>query len=72
MPHPPPPLQVIHCIENGLPLLIENLPEEIDAVLDPVIQKKVRGVGWGGYKWWLRQADPAGIVEGCSLPAAAI
>jgi dynein heavy chain len=32
---------VIHCIENGLPLLIENLPEEIDPVLDSVIQKKV-------------------------------
>lgn len=30
--------QVIHCIENGLPLLIENLPEEIDPVLDSVIQ----------------------------------
>lgn len=31
-------LQVIHCIENGLPLLIENLPEEIDPALDSVIQ----------------------------------
>ncbi len=31
-------LQVIHCIENGLPLLIENLPEDIDPVLDSVIQ----------------------------------
>ena len=31
-------LQVIHCIENGLPLLIENLPEDIDPVLDNVIQ----------------------------------
>lgn len=37
--------QVIHCIENGLPLLIENLPEEIDPVLDAVIQKKVGGAG---------------------------
>lgn len=31
---------VIHCIENGLPLLIENCPEDIDPVLDSVIQKK--------------------------------
>jgi hypothetical protein len=38
-------VQVIHCIENGIPLLIESLPEEIDAVLDPVIQKKV-GSAW--------------------------
>lgn len=30
-------------MENGLPLLIENLPEEIDPVLDAVIQKKVGG-----------------------------
>lgn len=29
---------MIHCIENGLPLLIENLPEDIDPVLDNVIQ----------------------------------
>lgn len=29
-------------MENGLPLLIENLPEEIDPVLDAVIQKKAR------------------------------
>lgn len=33
-------LQVIHCIENGLPLLIENLPEDIDAVMDAVIGKQ--------------------------------
>ena len=32
--------QVIKCIENGLPLLIENLPEDIEAVLDPVISKR--------------------------------
>jgi dynein heavy chain len=31
--------KVIYCIENGLPLLIENLPVDIDAVLDPVIGK---------------------------------
>ncbi|KAL4450636.1 hypothetical protein ABPG77_000992 [Micractinium sp. CCAP 211/92] len=31
---------VIHCIENGLPLLIENCSEDIDPVLDPVIQKR--------------------------------
>ena len=36
---------MVHCIENGLPLLIEGLPEEIDAVLEPVIQKKVRNHG---------------------------
>lgn len=32
---------VVHCVEQGLPLLIENCPEELDAVLDPVIQRKV-------------------------------
>ncbi|CAD7696266.1 unnamed protein product [Ostreobium quekettii] len=31
--------KVINAIENGLPLLLENLPEDIDAVLDPVIGK---------------------------------
>ncbi len=31
--------QVINCIENGWPLLIENLPVDIDAVLDPVVGK---------------------------------
>lgn len=31
--------KVIYCIENGLPLLLENLPVDIDAVLDPVIGK---------------------------------
>jgi ATP-binding dynein motor region len=29
--------KVISCIENGKPLLIENLPDDIDAVLDPVV-----------------------------------
>ena len=33
-------MQVIRCIETGLPLLIENLPEDIEAVLDPVIGKR--------------------------------
>ena len=33
-------VQVISCIENGTPLLMENLPEDIDAVLDPVIGKQ--------------------------------
>ena len=33
-------VQVIHCIESGIPLLIENLAEDIDAVLDPVIGKR--------------------------------
>lgn len=32
---------MINCIENGKPLLIENLPEDIDAVLDPVIGKQI-------------------------------
>lgn len=40
-------LQVIHCIENGLPLLLENCGEELDPVLEPVIQRKVRRVGLG-------------------------
>jgi dynein heavy chain, axonemal len=31
--------KVISCIENGKPLLIENLPDDIDAVLDPVVGK---------------------------------
>lgn len=30
----------MYCIENGLPLLIENLPVDVDAVLDPVIGKQ--------------------------------
>ena len=34
-------MQVVNCIENGKPLLIENLPEDIDAVLDPVIGKQI-------------------------------
>lgn len=33
-------MQVVHCIENGLPLLIENLPEDIDIVMDNLIGKK--------------------------------
>jgi dynein heavy chain len=32
---------VVKCIEAGLPLLLENLSESIDAVLDPVIGKLV-------------------------------
>lgn len=32
---------MVHCIEAGLPLLIENLPEEVDAVLDGVIGKQL-------------------------------
>lgn len=31
--------KVISCIENGKALLIENLPDDIDAVLDPVVGK---------------------------------
>ena len=33
--------QVVSCIEAGQPLLLENLPEDVDAVLDPVIGKLV-------------------------------
>uniref|UniRef100_A0A061SKG9 Flagellar outer dynein arm heavy chain beta n=1 Tax=Tetraselmis sp. GSL018 TaxID=582737 RepID=A0A061SKG9_9CHLO len=33
--------KVMNCIENGVPLLIENLPEDIDAVLDPVISRSL-------------------------------
>ena len=32
--------KVEHCIENGVPLMIENLGEDIDAVLDPVIARQ--------------------------------
>lgn len=31
---------MLNCIENGVPLLIENLPADIDAVLDPVLGKR--------------------------------
>ena len=31
---------VEQCLEEGLPLLIENLPEEVDAVLEPVISRQ--------------------------------
>ena len=36
-----PCLQVLECVQEGRPLLLENLPEDIDAVLDPVISKQV-------------------------------
>ncbi|KAI8473051.1 MAG: flagellar outer dynein arm heavy chain beta [Monoraphidium minutum] len=32
--------KVLACIEQGLPLLLENLPMELDAVLDPVLGKR--------------------------------
>jgi dynein heavy chain, axonemal len=32
--------KVVSCIENGRPLLIENLPGDIDAVLDSVVGKQ--------------------------------
>ena len=32
---------MVSCIEAGQALLLENLPENIDAVLDPVIGKVV-------------------------------
>eukprot|EP00232_Nephroselmis_pyriformis_P019075 CAMPEP_0182900652 /NCGR_PEP_ID=MMETSP0034_2-20130328/28990_1 /TAXON_ID=156128 /ORGANISM="Nephroselmis pyriformis, Strain CCMP717" /LENGTH=4527 /DNA_ID=CAMNT_0025034901 /DNA_START=131 /DNA_END=13711 /DNA_ORIENTATION=+ len=31
---------VENCIENGVPLLIENCPDDIDAVLDPVVARQ--------------------------------
>ena len=31
---------VENCIENGIPLLIENLQDDIDAVLDPVLARQ--------------------------------
>ena len=36
---------VEHCIENGIPLMIENLQEDIDAVLDPVVARQTIKVG---------------------------
>ena len=32
---------MVHCIESGTPLLIESLPEEIDAALEPVVARRV-------------------------------
>ena len=32
---------MLQCVQEGRPLLLENLPEDIDAVLDPVISKQV-------------------------------
>ena len=39
--------QIIHCIENGLPLLLENCGEELDPALENLIQKNVSGGGSG-------------------------
>lgn len=39
--------QVLQCIQEGRPLLLENLPEDIDAVLDPVIGKHITRRGKG-------------------------
>jgi len=39
--------QVLQCIQEGRPLLLENLPEDIDAVLDPVIAKQITRRGKG-------------------------
>ena len=33
--------KVIHAIEHGTPILIENLPDDIDAVMDPVVSRSV-------------------------------
>lgn len=46
---------VIQCVEQGLPLLIENCPDQLDAVLDPVIQKTVMCFGGGLLGCWLSQ-----------------
>ena len=40
-------IQVLQCIQEGRPLLIENLPEDIDAILDPVIGKQISKRGKG-------------------------
>ena len=32
--------KVLNCIENGIPLMLENLPVDLDAVLDPVLGKQ--------------------------------
>ena len=32
---------IMECISNGLPLLIENIPEEIDPVLDPLLARQL-------------------------------
>ncbi|KAF6251999.1 flagellar outer dynein arm heavy chain beta [Scenedesmus sp. NREL 46B-D3] len=42
--------KVLHCIENGIPLLFENLPIEIDAVLDPVLGKSTTKLSNPHYK----------------------
>ncbi|KAJ9445971.1 Dynein beta chain [Diplonema papillatum] len=31
---------VIHCLQMGLPCLIQNLPETIDPILDPILSKE--------------------------------
>ena len=36
---------VEQCLENGIPLLIENMGEDIDAVLDPVIARETSKKG---------------------------
>ncbi len=33
--------QVLECVQEGRPLLLENLPEDIDAVLDPLIGRQI-------------------------------
>ena len=32
---------VTKCISNGLPLMIENIPDDIDPVLDPVVARQI-------------------------------
>lgn len=34
-------VQMIQCIEEGTPLLIENLPEKIDAALEPLVARQL-------------------------------
>ena len=54
---------VIHCIENGLPLLIENLPEDIDPVLDSVLQKKVSCFIGSLYSLAMKQGNRIATVQ---------
>ena len=41
--------QVLQCIQEGRPLLLENLPEDIDTILDPVIGKQIIRRGKGAF-----------------------
>ncbi|KFM23536.1 Dynein beta chain, flagellar outer arm [Auxenochlorella protothecoides] len=43
---------VRQCIQEGIPLVIENLPEKLDPALDPVLQKTIVKKG-GSHVWVL-------------------